>query len=251
MIHNPFSLDGKTILVTGASSGIGRAAAIAASQAGANIILTARCEYRLQETLSMLEKDKLCHRVIIGDLSEATCIQEIVKQLELLDGVVSGAGISKFLPIQFITREILDNVFGINAFSHILLTKELIKQKKLKKPASMVYISSISGLSNTSPGNALYGASKAALTAYVKYAALELAHKGIRCNSIHPGRIETPLINHNELTDYETQKDISMYPLKRYGKPEEVARQIVYLLSDASSWITGSQFVIDGGRSLI
>ena len=154
-------------------------------------------------------------------------------------------------PVQFITEKDLDSIFSINCFSPMLTVKQLVKKKKLASSSSIVFTSSISGYTNVSLGNATYGASKNALTAFMKYSALELAARGIRCNAVHPGRIDTPLI-HSGITDEEMNaRDMERYPLKRYGRPEEVAYAIVYLLSEAAAWITGSSLVIDGGRSLV
>ena len=114
----------------------------------------------------------------------------------------------------------------------------------------MVFTASITGYNNVAPANGIYGTSKSALSAYMKYAALELAGKGIRCNAVHPGRINTPLISNRMLTEEDVAKDVEQYPLKRYGEPSEVAYAIIYLLSDAASWVTGTNLVIDGGRSL-
>lgn len=252
MDFNPFTLSGKTILVTGASSGIGRATAIVCARMGARVVLSGRNTEALVETKSMLElSDKQeFHAIISADLALDEGVKRLVEECPVLDGCVSDAGVGKMSPIQFINREDLERVYSINTFSHIMLTKELVKRKKLNKLASIVYVASISGYSNTTVANAIYGTSKSALASYVKYAALELASRGIRCNSVHPGRIETPLIMNDKLTENDIKRDIELYPLKRYGQPEEVAYQIVYLLSNASAWVTGSQFVIDGGRSL-
>ena len=243
MVFNPFTLSGKTILVTGASSGIGRATAIACSQMGARVVLSGRNTDALNETRSMLDaSDKeYSHMIVTADLVSDEEIKRLVEESPMLDGVVSNAGVGKMSPIQFINRDELERVYSINTFSHILLTKELVKRKKLNRQASIVYVASISGYSNTAVANAIYGTSKSALASYVKYAALELASRGIRCNSVHPGRIETPLIMNDKLTEDDIKRDIELYPLKRYGQPEDVAYQIVYLLSKASIWVTGSQ----------
>ena len=247
-MHNPFSLDGKTILITGASAGIGRQTAIECSKLGAKVIITGRREDALIETLSMLSGDG--HLFVKADISSEEGCGMLISQIPVLDGCVSNAGVGKMLPVQFYSQEILNEVFGINAFSPMLLLKLLVKKKKLKNPSSVVFTSSISGYSNVAPANGIYGASKSALTAYVKYAALELAGKGIRCNCVHPGRVNTPLISNRLLSQEDVAKDMEQYPLKRYGEPEEIAYAIIYLLSDASSWVTGSNLVIDGGRSL-
>lgn len=247
-MYNPFSLEGKTILVTGASSGIGRTTAIECSKLGATLVLTGRNEEALLEAKAQLQGDNHLH--MIADLSEEKNCEELVKQLPVLDGCVSNAGMGKMLPVQFYSMEVLEDVFKINSFAPMLLLKHLVKKKKLKNPSSVVFTASISGYNNVAPANGIYGASKSALSAYMKYAALELAGKGIRCNAVHPGRVNTPLIANRLLSQEDVEKDMEQYPLKRYAEPEEVAYAIIYLLSDASSFVTGSNLVIDGGRSL-
>lgn len=248
-MYNPFSLKGKTILITGASSGIGRATAIECAKLGATIILNGRNVSALNETLSLISQESQ-HQILSGDLTEETTIKDLVSKMPLLNGCVLNAGKSKMLPLQFYTQESLNDVFQLNCFSPMLLLKHLVKNKKLSKPSSVVFTASISGYTNTAVANGMYGASKSALTAYMKYAALELATKGIRCNAVHPGRINTPLINNSLLSQEDINKDIEKYPLGRYGEPQEVAYAIAYLLSDASAWVTGSDLLIDGGRSL-
>lgn len=247
-MYNPFSLEGKIILVTGASSGIGRTTAIECSKLGATLVLTGRKEEALLETKAQLQGDNHLH--LIADLSDEKNCEELVKQLPVLDGCVSNAGQGKMLPVQFYSMEVLEDVFKINSFAPMLLLKHLVKKKKLKNPSSVVFTASISGYNNVAPANGIYGASKSALSAYMKYAALELAGKGIRCNAVHPGRVNTPLIANRLLSQEDVSKDMEQYPLKRYAEPEEVAYAIIYLLSDASSFVTGSNLVIDGGRSL-
>lgn len=248
-MYNPFSLEGKTILITGASSGIGRSVAIECARLGATLVLTGRNERNLHETLQFLEGEKE-HQVVVADLSNEEDVNKLVMSLPSLDGLVCNAGVGKMLPVQFYSLDVLEEVFGINVFAPMLLIKLLVRKKKLKNPSSVVFTASISGYSNVAPANGIYGASKSALSAYMKYAALELAAKGIRCNAVHPGRIQTPLIENRLLSEEDVAKDVDMYPLKRYGKPEEVAHAIIYLLSDAAAWVTGTNLVIDGGRSL-
>ena len=248
-MYNPFSLEGKTILVTGASSGIGRATAIECAKLGATLILTGRNVQNLHETLQTLEGGKE-HRFTVADLSKEDECGELIASLPMLDGFVCNAGIGKMIPVQFYSSEVLEEVFGVNVFAPMLLMKLLVRKRKMKNPSSVVFTASISAYGNVAPANGIYGASKSALSTYMKYAALELAGKGIRCNAVHPGRIQTPLIENKLLTMEDVAKDIDVYPLKRYGKPEEVAHAIIYLLSDASLWVTGTHLVIDGGRSL-
>jgi NAD(P)-dependent dehydrogenase (short-subunit alcohol dehydrogenase family) len=248
-MYNPFSLEGKTILITGASSGIGRTTAVECSRSGASVVITGRREDALIETMGLLHGDG--HKYLVCDLASEDGCSELVAELPVLDGVVSNAGVGKMLPVQFYSEDVLDEVFHINTFAPMLLLKSLIRKKKLKNPSSVVFTSSISGYSNVAPANGIYGASKSALTAYMKYAALELAGKGVRCNAVHPGRVNTALIANNRfLSDDDVAKDMAQYPLKRYGEPEEIAYAIIYLLSDAASWVTGTNLVIDGGRSL-
>lgn len=249
-MYNPYSLIGKTILITGASSGIGRATAIECAAMGATrCILIARNKEALIETASLMSTE--CDAIITPcDLADSTAVEEMVKTLTKLDGVVCNAGINKMKLLQFYNEADIERIFSVNCFSPMLLLKQLVKRKKLSNPASVVFTASISGHSNVSPANGIYGASKSALSSYMKYAALELAPKGIRCNAIHPGRVETPLIH--TVTDEEAIKaDLTKYPLARYADPKEIAWSIVYLLSDAAAWVTGSNLVIDGGRSLI
>lgn len=250
MSYSPFRLDGKTILITGASSGIGKATAIECSRLGASCcILIARNKEALNETASMMDKSCMA-RVCVCDLSDSDAVVQMTKDLPVLDGVVCNAGINRMQLVQFYSQTDLERIFTVNCFSPMLLVKQLVKKKKLANPSSIVFTASISGYSNVAVANGIYGASKSALSAYMKYAALELAPKEIRCNAVHPGRVETPLIHY--ATDYEAIKlDLSKYPLSRYADPKEIAWSIIYLLSDAAAWITGTDLVIDGGRSLI
>lgn len=249
-MYNPFSLEGKTILVTGASSGIGRTTAIECSRLGATLVLTGRNEERLIETLHSLDGQEREHKYFTADLAENSDIISLVSLLPKLDGCVNNAGIGKTLPVQFITSDELERIFRINSFAPILLTKELVKRKKLANPSSIVFTLSIAGNFNILPGNAIYGSAKTALSAFIKYATLEFAGKGIRCNGVSPGMVNTELIKNLPISAEDLQKDMSLYPLKRYAEPEEVAYAIIYLLSDASAFVTGSNLVIDGGRSL-
>lgn len=249
-MYNPFSLRGKNVLVTGASSGIGRATAIECSRLGARLFLTGRNEERLKCTYDALDGWENRHQMFVADLRQPDDLLNLVCSLPILDGCVNNAGIGKTLPMQFLSLNELENIFNINCFSPMLLTKELVRKKKLCKSSSLVYTLSIAGNYNILPGNSIYGCTKAALSAFVKYAALELSSKGIRCNGVCPGMVQTPFIDRKAFSDEDLAKDIEKYPLKRYGMPEEVAHAIIYLLSDAATWVTGTNLVIDGGRSL-
>lgn len=245
--YNPFSLVGKTILITGASSGIGRATAIECSKLGATCVITGRNEERLNETLSQMAGEG--HISIVTDISTEEGINLLVEKSPLLDGLVNNAGIVINKPIKFYQHEDLSQIFQVNTFAPMFIVKNMLKKKKISNNGSIVFISSMAAF-NSTLGNGIYGSSKAATTAYMRYCARELANKGIRANSIHPAMVETPLICDTALSDTDLQKDRERYPLGRYGKPEEIAQMIIYLLSDASAWVTGTSMLIDGGISL-
>lgn len=244
MSYNPFTLKGKTILITGASSGIGRATAIECSKMGATCIITGRNEERLNETLSHMEGEG--HQIIIADMVNENDIDAMVAQLPILDGLVNNAGISHTKPIGFIKSDELERIFSTNTFAPIILTKTLLKKKKINNGASVVFVSSAASI-NPDVANSIYGATKAAISSFSRSCAKELANKQVRSNSIHPGMIETELVQNLVFSNEELEQDKERYLLKRYGKPEEVAWSIIYLLSDASVWVTGTEFVIDGG----
>ncbi|MBR6937685.1 MAG: SDR family oxidoreductase [Prevotella sp.] len=247
MSYNPFTLEGKTILVTGASSGIGQATAIECSKMGAKVVITGRNEERLQDTFDKLEGEG--HIQIIADLNNETDIDIIVSECPTLNGLVNNAGRGKSKPVNFLKLEDLQDVYQTNLFAVALLTKGLLKKKKLVKGSSIVFTSSISSYM-TAAGLSIYASSKAAVCGYMRTCAIELGGKGIRSNAVLPGMVETKLINSGTYTDEDKQKDLTLYPLGRYGRSTDIAHAIIYLLSDASSWVTGTELVIDGGRSL-
>lgn len=248
MNYNPFSLEGKTILVTGASSGIGKATAIECSKMGAKVVVTGRNEERLNQTLSMLEGDG--HLSIPADLSNEESLNGLVEKCPSLQGLVNNAGSTIMLPTQFISRDKLMQVLEVNTVAPILLTQMLLKKKKLGRGASVVFTDSISGVEIASLGNVLYSTSKSAINGFMKNAALDLAGKNIRVNAVCPGMIATQILDSGTVTVEDMENDIKKYPLKRYGAPEEVAYAIVYFLSDASGFTTGASLVIDGGFTL-
>ena len=184
------------------------------------------------------------------NLTDDAVVAAFVGSIPKLDGVVSNAGIVKSLLAKFNEKQDMEKIFQINTFSHINLIQELIKQKRINKGASIVMTSSMSGVFCGLAGGSLYGATKAALVGYTKALAIELAPRGIRVNTVHPGMIETPLTKDTALSAELLAEDAKNYPLGRYGKPEEIAAAMVYLLSDATVWMTGSKLLIDGGYSL-
>lgn len=246
---NPFSLEGKTILVTGASSGIGRATAVECSKMGAKVVITGRNGQRLQETFEDLMGDG--HMQIVADLASIEDIASLVDEMPVVNGCVNNAGYNVTQLIPFIKEGDANTIFKVNALAPIMLTNLLVKKKKIQKEGSIVFTSSIAGLGCCSPGNSLYSATKGALNAFMKNAAIDLAQKKIRCNAVLPGMIETPLKTGKSLiTEEQWEAYRQLYPLKRFGVPEDVAYGIIYLLSDASAWVTGTELVIDGGRKL-
>ena len=248
-MYNPFSLENKTILVTGASSGIGKAIAMECSKMGAKVVVTGRNEQRLQETYGQLEGTHPAY--IVADLSKKEDIETLAKQIDSLNGLVNFAGLTIPKPFKFLQEEDIQEVMTINFNAPLLLTQLLVKKKKLQKAASIVFISSISGIKVSYIGNSIYSASKGAINGFCKGLALELAPQQIRVNTVIPGMVETNIVSGGEVTQEQMEADKQKYPLKRYGKPEEVAYAVVYLLSDASSWVTGSNLLIDGGYTLL
>lgn len=247
MSYNPFSLEGKTILITGASSGIGRTTAIECSKLGAKVVITGRNAERLQETFDLLEGGG--HIQNLADLTNVESLEQLVAEMPQIDGLVNNAGIAQTKLISFLKQTDLENIFSVNTYSPVLLTKLLIKNKKINKGGSIVFTSSVAAMASDI-GNAVYGMSKSALQAFSRYCAVEFAGKQIRVNSVLPGAVETSMLSDGVLSDEDRQKDMKRYPLGRYGKPKDVAWAIIYLLSDASSWVTGSQLVVDGGLLL-
>lgn len=248
-MYNPFTLKGKTVFVSGASSGIGKAIAIECSRMGANVFITGRNAERLNSTF--LELDKGNHMQIIADLQTDEGINAVVETIPSVDGIIHCAGIAKPLPFRFSGKEVINEVMGINFYSPAILSQQLLKNKKINRGASIVFISSVSGVLCSSVGGAVYSASKGAINGLVKGMAIELAAKMIRVNTVNPGMIDTNIYVAGTITQEQLNEDINRYPLKRYGKPEEVAYLVIYLLSDASSWVTGSGIVIDGGYTLL
>lgn len=241
---NPFSLQDKTILVTGASSGIGQGIALLCSKMGATVVINGRNEARLQKTLAQMEgKD---HIVAQGDLSDFASLPGLVSKMPKLDGVVHCAGIGSRVLCKMMQESDLDQTMTINFKAPVMLQTELLKQKKVNKNGSIIFIASMAQ-DSPSIGNALYAASKSAIISYAQCLQLELAPRLIRVNCISPAMVWTDLIFKGGITEEQLQEDEKKYPLKRYGRPEDIANLAVYLLSDASSWMGGSNVKITGG----
>lgn len=247
-MHNPFSLAGKSILVTGASSGIGKSIATECSKMGAKLIILGRNEERLKETYSELDGGN--HQMYSAELTSKEEVRAVLNNLPPIDGLVNAAGILKRIPFKFMNSDMLEEVMNVNFFAPAMLTKELLHHKKIGKGASIVFISSISGNHCSSVGNTAYSSSKGALNSLSENIALELSARNIRVNTVNPGMIATDMLYQKSLSEEQIKEDLENYPLKRYGKPQDVAYAVIYLLSEASSWVTGSSLLIDGGFTL-
>lgn len=247
MADYTYNFTGKTILVTGASSGIGKQICLDCAEAGATVIMLGRDEERLKQLLYQLEGGS--HQVITGDLKDEQFIERACQRLPLLDGVVQSAGLMKLVPLKFINAAFIDEMLAVNLRAPILLLSALQKQKKLKPASSIVLLSSVNGAAVGSLANSVYGATKGALQSFCKSASLELAKTNIRINCIAPAMVNTEgtakISEHVSAEAIEADK--KNYPLGRYGTPSDIAGCCLFLLSGAGSWITGSTITIDGG----
>ena len=241
---NPFTLAGKQILVTGASSGIGKGIALACAKIGATVIVTGRNVERLNETLNQMPEGD--HKAISADLTKAEDIDRLVSELPKLDGLVQCAGVGSRVACKMMTQADIDHIMKPNLEAPVLLQAAILAKKKINKAASIVYIASRAANAPT-VGNAIYSASKGAIISYAKCLALELAPRQIRVNCICPAMVWTDLIIQDGLTKEEIEEAQLKYPLKRYGQPEDIANLAIYMLSDASAWMTGSAVDLTGG----
>ena len=248
--NNPFLLSGKTILITGGAGGIGSATAETCVSLGARVILTDIREEALTVTLASLPVSLSgeVNLAIAADLTDENQLNRLVESCPSIDGLVCNAGVMKLTLTQFITEEELTRVQKINLNAPILLTRSLLKKKKIKKGGSIVFTASAAGIYRVSMGNGIYATTKCGIDAFMRTVALEFGPKGIRCNSVNPGMVETALIG--SFTEEQKEKEKLNYPLRRFAKPEDIAYGIAYLLSDASSFVTGTALKIDGGMTL-
>lgn len=247
---NPFSLESKTILITGASSGIGRQCAIDFSRMKARVVLLGRNKERLEETLSQLVGEG--HLVVAQDLTDSEKLKEmvayIVKVVGPIHGVLHCAGISQTLPLKLIKADLIDKFFRNNVYSAIELTREVCSVKNVSKDgASIVFFSSIMGCVGES-GKSLYSMTKGALIAATRSLACEYAKKHIRFNCVSPGAILTPInANLPHMADPEKRQALADKHLLGLGECSDISNVCIYLISDASKWVTGQNFIIDGG----
>jgi NAD(P)-dependent dehydrogenase (short-subunit alcohol dehydrogenase family) len=249
--NNPFSLIGKTILVTGASSGIGRGIAIACSQHGARLLLLGRDTTRLEQT-KLLCSPEVDHAVFSMDLQEnfleGNEFSAFLKLNGPIHGFVHASGISPTIPFKVIKKEQVQSVFQLNIFSAIYIIQELTKIGiRAPEGMSLVLISSVMSEVGEK-GKSLYAMTKSAIIGMVKSLALEYADKKIRFNAISPSVVNTPLSNKSE---YRKDHNLMKYVLDQHplglGEVADVSPAAVYLLSDASRWVTGTNLIVDGG----
>ena len=243
-MSNIFKIKKKTILVTGAASGIGRCVAVEASKLGANMILVDLNEGGLLETLAMLAEGD--HSIEKCDLTSEEDRNNLISQVGKLDGVVNCAGVGMTLPFKFCTEKELGRIMNINFFGPVYLVQSLVKSNKINKKASIVYMASIDGTVTGHIGNSCYAASKGAIMGSVRTQALEFASRGVRVNCVSPARVNTPLIKRDNISEEQVEENKQEYPMKRYAEPIEIAGYILYLLSDVSTYTSGSNLVIDG-----
>jgi len=243
-----FSLLNKTILVTGASSGIGRGCAQALASQGARCILAARNKDRLLETMNGCVGSG--HELLEWDMTDDVKRDSTVDALPELDGLVYCAGVpDNQTPLKFLKPDFVDYVIGVNLRAPILLMASLAKRKKIRKGGAALFITSFSPI-HGSPAHSAYMAAKAGLYGFVRGAALDCAPRKIRVNAIAPASVNTPLIDFSALTEEQRLANENSYPLGRYGEPTDIASAAVYFMADESSWVTGTQFIMDGGKSL-
>ena len=247
---NPFSLQGKRILVTGASSGLGYEIAISCARMGAHIIATGRDQARLAKTLDELHAiSGVLHKSVVADLTIAADREALVASIDgKVDGIAHCAGISRLCPVRLFSEEYLRNLQAVNVDAPMLLTQGLLIRNRVAANGSILFIASIAAHIGV-PGVAAYSGTKAALIAMARCFALEVVKHGIRVNCLSPALVETPMLEGSSTGPGFVEGQRSAYPLG-LGKPQDVANAAIFMLSGASSWITGTTLIMDGGLTI-
>ncbi|CCY35135.1 uncharacterized protein BN796_01784 [Alistipes sp. CAG:831] len=248
-MESQFSLSGKKVLITGASSGIGRQCAVSCAEAGASLAIVDKNYEGLQEIAGVLND---CLPISV-DLTDFKSVENSVSNLKStfgkVDGVINCIGISSTLPFGFIDPELMEKFFKVNVFAGMNLTRLLLKGG-FCHGGSIIFIASVMSVVGA-VGKTHYSMTKGAILSGVRSLALELASRSIRVNAVSPGVIVTPInMNLPHIADPQKRKETeAMHPLG-LGKPEDIANACVFLLSDASRWMTGQNLIIDGGYTL-
>lgn len=244
-MSTPFHLTDKLILVTGATSGIGLQVVKSIILMGGKVVVSARDEEKLEAIKKELGENII--QYISCDLTSEDEIEKLASNIETINGIVHCAGLVNPYPIKYLSFSKMDETMRLNFYSSVSLVALLDRKKRLIKNSSLVFISSISA-QHPHKGGGAYGASKAALESFSKVVAMEYSHKGIRSNVVSPAMVKTPLYERaSEDASHESmQAHVDKYPLG-IGMPEDVANAVVYLLSDASKWVTGTNIILDGG----
>jgi len=241
VFKNPFSLAGKTVLVTGASSGIGRQIALSSARMGAQVVVTGRDAARLDDTLQALEGTG--HRQATADLTVSEDIHRLVEAIGRIDGVVHCAGQQKLCPVRMLNEKLMTHVYSVNFLAPVMLTQRLLQQNRLADSASILFMLSTAAHIGTA-GAGPYSAMKAGLIGMLRCLALEQAKRKIRVNGISPSAVATPMWDPGHIEDQKARHPLGL------GTPEDVANAAIYLLSDASRWVTGTTLLMDGGAIL-
>ncbi|PTT41876.1 short-chain dehydrogenase [Chryseobacterium sp. HMWF028] len=247
-----FSLKNKIILITGASSGIGRSCSVECSKSGADLILVGRNHDELMKTVSMLNPETKVE-TITEDITQSENLEAIIADKVLTLGKIAGfihcAGIEKTLPLKKHNAQLYQDIFAVNVIAGLEIAKILSLKKYKDETSSFVFISSVAGMVGEA-GKAAYSASKGAVISGVRSLAMELSRSNIRVNSISPAMVNTPILEKmfEDIGEESSSEIIKKHPLG-IGEPRDVANACIFLLSDASKWVTGTNLVIDGGYS--
>jgi NAD(P)-dependent dehydrogenase (short-subunit alcohol dehydrogenase family) len=238
------------ILITGASSGLGLDLANKLAAKNNSLIVTGRNRAKLENLAKQFNNNNsFVIKPIIADLCNADNLAYLIESIDTLNGIVLNAGIVEYVPVKMINPDKIRRIFQVNFDANVMIIQSLLKKRKIINGASIVFVSSIAALSAV-PGTALYAASKAALNSYAKVLANELASQNIRVNIVSPGIVKTDLIKRENITTSDQFTKLEdRYPLG-FGKPEDISNIIMFLLSEDSKWVTGSNIIIDGGHML-